>query len=88
MILLLMWAGLVHKLDTKMLIWALHNVGSNKIAIMGYLLARADLTDVDESTFRWELEAERDKAGWKVDQDRLAFLDAVKDRLDVHKSGR
>ncbi|KIN01490.1 hypothetical protein OIDMADRAFT_19303, partial [Oidiodendron maius Zn] len=86
-ILLLMWAGLVHKLDTKMLIWALHNVGSNKIAIMGYLLASADLTDVDESTFRSELEAERDKASWKVDQDRLAFLDAVKDRLEVHKSG-
>ena len=82
-----MWAGLIYKLDTTMLVWALQNVGGNKIAIMHYLLARAGLRDADENKFRCELAAERDQADWKADHERLAFLDAVKSRLKMFKSG-
>jgi hypothetical protein len=83
-----MWAGLVYKLDTTMLIWALQNVRSNNFTIMSYLLAKADLRDADEHKFRCELAAERDKADWKADQDRLVFLDAIESRLEVHQSGK
>ena len=88
MILLLMWAGLVYKLDTTMLIWALQNVRSNNFTIMSYLLAKSDLRDADEHKFRCELATERVKAGWKADQDRLVFLDAIESRLELHQPGK
>jgi hypothetical protein len=80
-----MWAGLSEKLDITMLMWALHNVKGNKVAIMSYLLAQADLEDADEHKFKCELAAERGDAQRKFDQEKLAFLDAIRGTLETYE---
>lgn len=91
-IVLLLCAGLIDKLDTTMLTRALQNSNGNDPCIMNYMLAAADLKDMDMYRFTSEVEAERDEVrrniGRKSEQGRLDFLDNIKGTLESYHSGK
>ena len=76
---LLEWAGLIEKLDIDTMIWALHNAGGNKLAVINQLLRLGftALWDLDARRLGRALADIRDEAVAESDQEKLDFVKAI-----------
>jgi hypothetical protein len=77
---LLHWAGLIEKLDTDTLIWALKNAGGGKQAVINHILRLGFniLSDPDARKLGRALADLRDEAVEESDQEKLEFVKAVR----------
>jgi hypothetical protein len=74
---LLLWAGVMERIDIDILAWAVRHVGGNKIAILARLLSITYMSTKQEYEWRKALAAVRDEAEIELDQERIAFIDHV-----------
>lgn len=73
MVQLLQWAGLYGKSDIDFLIWALQNVGGDKVTIMERLL-HGKFSDAEAIKFYRAMDQLRNKAEREIDMLILDFL--------------